>query len=356
MQILEAKNKRDYNQWLSIWSNWKGKEIYAHPDYLSLYGEWSEAFCAVYSKGEQMILFPFCLRDIPHDLSESKYYDIITPYGYSDIYLLGTGDFDFLKKEFYFQFQKWAILHNVVSEFIRFDLFSQCIDNFSGEIIHNNNNVVCELTKGRVQIWKEFKPKVRRNVRKALSYDLTIEFDSEGDKLDSFLRLYYGTMKRRNAQEKYYLKREYFESIHKTLKGSFMYFFVNHGGIDVSAELVLISDDKIYFFLGGTDEDAFFMRPNDLLKNEIIKWGINHEKKYYVLGGGYRPNDSIFSFKKDFAPTGSMPYYVGTKIYDQKVYDRLMDSKNKRVKSGVNHDEELEFFPLYREGMNDHFI
>ncbi|MRT93453.1 GNAT family N-acetyltransferase [Ancylomarina sp. 16SWW S1-10-2] len=354
MQILQAKNKNDYNEWVSIWSNWKGKEIYAHPDYLSLYGDCSEAMCAILVQNNLTVLFPFSIReielDVYQDSDEKKFYDIITPYGYGDVYVIGEGDSVTVKTEFHLNFKEWASSYGIVSEFVRFNLFSKSVDDYHGEIIHNSDNIVCDLTKGEEQIWKEFKPKIRQNARKALKAEVSIEFDSKGERLDSFLQLYYGTMKRRNALDKYYFKKEFFEMIHKKLKGHFIYFYATHNGIDVSVELILISDENIYSFLVASDEASFHLHPNELLKNEIIKWGISKGKKNYVIGGGYGKNDGLFSFKKDFSPTGILPYYVGKKIYNHDVHDKLV------VSSGVEILDDANFFPLYRKGMISELI
>lgn len=357
MRILNTKIKSDYAEWLNIWTNWKGKEIYAHPDYLNLYKNYSDSLCAIYSEGQKMILFPFSLRKISHSMSHDTYYDIITPYGYGDIYLIGKGDFHSLKVEFQKQFSHWAKSKKVVSEFIRFDLFSRSIEDYGGEVAQNNDNIVCDLTQGETIIWENFKPKVRRNIRKALSYQLSVETDFKGDRLGSFLALYYQTMKRRNASEKYFLEKEFFESIHEKLQGQFVYFFVTHKGLDIAAELVLISDDKIYFFLGGSGKEALHKRPNELLKYEVIKWGISQKKTSYVLGGGYISNDSLFAFKRDFAPNGYKPYFVGMKIYDQDTYKKLVD--NYISKNGDQEMDKLKadhFFPRYRSGENKYLM
>ena len=80
-----------------------------------------------------------------------------------------------------------------------------------------------------------------------------------GERLDSFLNLYYGTMRRRNALEKYYLKREYFEMLHEKLKGHFKYFYATQNGVDISVELILISDKNIYSFLAAADRGLLFV-------------------------------------------------------------------------------------------------
>ncbi len=353
MKILSAKIEGDYLTWLNIWNNWDGKEIFAHPDYLNLFDDYSHAMCAVISRDDLMVIYPFCLRSLSDDLNVSlngvSCSDIISPYGYGGLYLIGNGDFENLIEEFYLKFSEWAVSKNVISEFIRFDLFSHGRDKYNGEISHNNDNIVCDLRKGKDLIWKEFKSKVRNNVRKAIKSGVSLKLDFSGENMDEFLDIYYATMDRRQAQKQYYFNREFFDRIHDKLKGYFVYFFALKDNAVISADLVLISDNKIYSFLSATDSNAFIYRPNDFIKHQIICWGVDEEKTDYVLGGGYKPSDSLFSYKKAFAPQGIIPFYVGKKIYNLKLYNQLVESKVQEFidKSDIL-DRESEFFPLYR--------
>jgi hypothetical protein len=101
--------------------------------------------------------------------------------------------------------------------------------------------------------------------------------------------------------------------------------------------------------LGGTLPDVFSHRPNDLLKHEIILWARNAGKKAFILGGGHESNDGIFRYKKSFAPQGSMPFCVGTKIHDANNYSRLIEKR--RVWEN-NHQQLWQprngWFPEYR--------
>ena len=353
MKILSVKIEEDYQTWLSIWEEWDGKEIFAHPDYLNLFDDYSEALCAVLSVGTLTVIYPFCLRDLSVDFlqgrSKSQCRDIISPYGYGGLYLIGEGDFKPIMDEFYSKFEKWAISKNVISEFIRFDLYSQSRENYIGEISYNNDNIVCDLRKGKELLWKEYKSKVRRNVRKANKSDVCLKLDFNGGNVDDFLRIYYSTMERRQAKAQYFFKKEFFNQIHNKLKGYFVYFYATKDDQIISADLVLISDHKIYTFLSATDSDAYQYRPNDFVKHHVIQWGADNNKDYYVLGGGYKLSDSLFSYKKSFAPEGIVPFYVGKKIYNTKLYNQLVESKEKELLENFDVlDRESDFFPLYR--------
>jgi lipid II:glycine glycyltransferase (peptidoglycan interpeptide bridge formation enzyme) len=113
----------------------------------------------------------------------------------------------------------------------------------------------------------------------------------------------------------------------------------------VSTELVLISAENVYSFLGGTDSAHFEMRPNDLLKFEIMRWAKTAGKKNFVLGGGYTPNDGVFRYKQAFAPQGVVPFYVGQRILDPQSFERLVAE---RRRTAPYAGESMDFFPAYR--------
>ena len=83
------------------------------------------------------------------------------------------------------------------------------------------------------------------------------------------------------------------------------------------------------------------MRPNDFLKYEIIKWAKDKGLKNFVLGGGYGADDGIFQYKLCLAPQGLYEFYIGRKIFDRDIYNRLVD-----IRAGENLNE--RYFPLYR--------
>ena len=70
----------------------------------------------------------------------------------------------------------------------------------------------------------------------------------------------------------------------------------------VSSELVLLSRNHAYFFLGGTLADAFELRPNELLQVETFRWCRSAGKTALVLGGGYRGSEGLLKYKRGFAP------------------------------------------------------
>ena len=344
MKILNSNT--DKEEWLGIWNGWNGKEVFVHPDYINLYTDGkSQAYCAVLQENDATVLYPFIKRPLKEEpYCGNELFDITTAYGYSGIYAFGNWNKELIER-FCEEFSGWAKNNNVVCEFVRFALDSPTKDYYAGEAVLNNQNIIVDLTVDKESTWSNFKHKVRKNVNKARANNLKIEFDDDGSKIEEFLNIYYSTMDRRNAGEGYYFSKEYFQTIIEKLKGQFVFAHAFHDGEMISTELVLVSDENIYSFLGGTLNEYFDMRPNDLLKFEIINWGREHGKKRFVLGGGYIPMDGIFQYKLSFAPDGIVPFYIGKRIFMQDKYDELVANKQR-----TNGSSELNesYFPLYR--------
>ena len=67
------------------------------------------------------------------------------------------------------------------------------------------HNVVRNLENPIDDIWMDFKQKVRKNVKRANSYGLEILIDETGAYIEDFLRIYYGTMERSDAEKQFYI-------------------------------------------------------------------------------------------------------------------------------------------------------
>jgi len=347
-RVLDGTKSSDQAEWISLWNCWEHREVLAHPEYLKLFcAPHDQPVCAVWKDPEGCVLFPLICR--PLDRTEwridGSYCDLTTPYGYGGPYRMGSVD----EQVFWDRFDTWTKSRNVVSLFARLSLFPEQLIPFRGNIEQNTLNVIRDLRPGLDGMWMNYEHKVRKNVKRAQSLGLVCEIDLSGARLSEFLAVYYSTMDRRMAPERYYFSEEFFGGLIRHLAGSFAFFHLFAGGKMVATELVLISADNIYSFLGGTIEEAFEVRANDFLKHSIIEWGCNAKKKAFVLGGGFAGLDGIFRYKKSFAPQGEVPFMVGKRIYDQKTYDVLAARRLAiNAERGTDWIPAPNYFPVYR--------
>ena len=343
MQIWDASSPEERARWEAVHAAWPGREVFAHPAYVSLFaGPRDRALVAYAATPAGWILYPFVLREVAGGGT-----DITSAYGYGGPFC--TGDAAAHAASFWTAFDAWARTASVVSEFVRFSLFAEDLLAYPGERQQKLVNVVRSLAPVAADIWASFDHKVRKNVQKAQRGGVTIEVDSSGARLDDFTRIYNATMTRREAQRGYCFPRSFFEAIRDGLSGQHVFLHAVLEGRVVSTELALVSAERVYSFLGGTDETAFDQRPNDLLKHELILWAQRAGKRAFILGGGYTADDGIFRYKKAFAPDGLVPFYVGRRILDPARYEALVQARVAEVRRTVpGWTPGSEFFPAYR--------
>ncbi|HEV7930379.1 MAG TPA: GNAT family N-acetyltransferase [Nitrosospira sp.] len=353
LSVLTTDNAQDVMRWSEVWNRWPTREVFAHPNYLRLFGtETEKAVCALFESHNGTVLYPFFLRDVDDaDLVDVEYRgvrDIVSPYGYGGAVVIEASDKQALTIEFWRHFDSWCERSNVVSEFVRFSLFSDSLLEFPGEVEVKQDNIVRSLDLSPDELWMDFDHKVRKNVKKAQRLGVVIQVDVQGVFFDDFYRIYTNTMDRRSASSGYYFGEEFFRAIHDSLAGQFAYFHARHEGRIISTELVLLSAENVYSFLGGTESEAFDMRSNDLLKYEVMVWARANGKRRFVLGGGYAAGDGIYKYKKAFAPSGSLPFLVGRRILNPAAYDALVEESVASRAGDSRPSLPDGYFPAYR--------
>ena len=350
LEILHLSSENEKLRWLNIWKVWGEEEVYAHPDFVELNINNQDEGLAIYLETDSGgILFPLIKKEVSSEQWCSKVdcYDVVTPYGYGGAFCWGDGAQ--YKDTFWEQYRLWCRENKIVSTLMRLSLFEEQVLASIGKIESPYGNIVRSLQLEEEELWYDYKHAVRKNIKRSVNSGLQIEVDLSGEKLEDFLRIYYSTMDRVSAKSQYYFSVDYFKSIIKNLSKNYAFFHVLHEGKVISTELVLVSYNNIYSFLGGTDPEYSNMRPNNFLKHEIIKWGIKNGKSNFVLGGGYKKDDGIFKYKQAMAPNGERPFYLAKVIHDADMYKTLVKQKLKwKERYAKDTHTQDDFFPKYR--------
>ncbi|MFR1295927.1 MAG: peptidoglycan bridge formation glycyltransferase FemA/FemB family protein [Coprobacillus cateniformis] len=130
-------------------------------------------------------------------------------------------------------------------EFERFDLFRTDISKYYGNIKFVSHNIVKYVALDDDEIFNNMERRARKNIRKAIKNELSIEIDENFENLDEFKKIYYMTMDRNNATENYYFSNSFFDTI--TVENSKL-FHVKYNGQIISTELVLYDNLCSYSF------------------------------------------------------------------------------------------------------------
>lgn len=341
IQVYGLENEEKWNEIVRSFEEYDVYYLCGYVKAFQLHGD-GEPLLFYYENDDIRGINVVMKRDIAHDpkfmgkIPEDTYFDFITPYGYGGWLIEGNGDLSHLYEEF----QSYCIKNSVVSEFVRFHLFSNRTREYYGAFEPHTHNIVRELSLPLDEMLMDFEHKVRKNIKKAVREGLEVHMDETGERLDEFLRIYYDTMKRTNARDYFFFSQEFFRQLMEIPDG-FVFAFVLYEGKPVSAELVLCGKENCYSYLGGTESDYFSLRPNDLLKYGVIQWAKEKGLKNFVLGGGYGADDGIFQYKKSFAPHGIYDFYIGKKIYLPVIYEKLLE-----LRAGEKLNE--GYFPAYR--------
>ncbi|BDG08530.1 GNAT family N-acetyltransferase [Anaeromyxobacter paludicola] len=350
-RVLDAASGADTAAWLELWRAWPGREVMAHPEYARLFARPGDRVVCATGEGEGWtILFPLLLRPLaaePWARPGEDRWDAVTPYGYGGPFTWGGGARD--DAAWWAAHAAWCRDERLVSTFARLSLFPEQLASVPPVVERRLSNVICPVGEGLQAVWAGYKHSARNNVKHAEKAGVEVEVDETGAGLDAFFDIYHRTMSRRAASAWYFLPRRFFQDFFERLPGQCAFFHARLGGQIVSSELVLVSAENVYAYLGGTLEESFKARPNDLLRHRVVEWAVAKGKRHYVLGGGYAEGDGIFRHKEGFAPHGVVPFQVACLVHDERACEELYrDRRAFAERSGAPWTPDERFFPAYR--------
>lgn len=323
-------------------------DIHYIPEYCSLFENSGKARLFVYREGNISVVYPFLLRNVSlipglEGKLNGDMFDITSPYGYGGP-LASPGADRPVIKNFYLDFTKFCAQNNIITEFIRFHPLLGNHDLLTGRVeVERVSSVVCiDLNMSEQEIWTGYERNNRKNIKKAYREGLEVIIEEAPVHYHDFIQIYHKTLARNQAGRFYYFNDSFYNSVHGKLKGNYLYAHTLKGGRIISTELLLYNETYIHSFLGGTMEEFFEFRPNNILKHEVIIWAKKKGIKYFLLGGGYREGDSIFRYKRSFASKGVLGFYIGKKVHDHAAVSMLENI------TGKGKENLGSYFPSYR--------
>lgn len=315
-----------------------------------------EEYAKLYEKIENGEIKEFILKNkngtiknlfLKRKIEKSDYFDIITPYGYGGPIILEASNKQELLKEYSEEFSLYCKENNIVSEFIRFHpIYMNAIDfkdiytvEYCRKTVGTNLKDYCD------PIQEEFSKNARREIKQALKKDIKIHIIEKPENLDNFKKLYYETMERNNASDYYYFDEIYFNEMILNLKDYILVVELEYEGEIIASEIYLIKDKILHAHLLGSSAKLLELNAGSFVESIAANWGKEHEYNYIHHGGGRTsdPEDSLFKYKKKFGKNTEFDFYIGKKIWNKDVYNKLVEEKELTEK-----EKESQFFPLYR--------
>src|SRR5699024_850546 len=149
-------------------------------------------------------------------------------------------------------------------------------------------------------------------------------------------------MKRNSADEYYYFDKDYFKKSLIYFKNNIITVEAIYRNETIAMGFYFVFDNYIHIHLSGTLTEYLNLSPAYILRYGVTQWG--KEKGYQLIHhGGGRTNDredSLYKFKKQFGKYTKFEFYIGKKIWNKTIYNKLCKLKEK--------DTNIEFFPAYR--------
>lgn len=314
-------------------------DIYYIPQWAELNAERDNGVfgCFDYTNEYGRVYYPYIKREIDIRVNGDTFFDIITPYGFNGPIVMENTNKEKLLDEFDVRFTEYCIENHIVAEYVRFSPWLKNHSDFKKyyTLRYNNQTLCIDLQKDF--FYEEFSSKCRNVVRKAVKSGVKVEFDFLGTYTDEFLKLYNLMAEKHNVSQYYIFDENFINKIFDYMKGNVLIARALYENIHISSAIFLYDGNYIHYHLSGNDYKYTSLGANSLIIYEVAKWGKEHGKKEFHLGGATQ--DSLFNFKKSFTKNGILDYYVGMRVRDEKMYNILIQLK------GRNNNG---YFPEYR--------
>lgn len=273
-----------------------------------------------------------------------EWFDLITPYGYGGPVILETTDEERLVAAFAEAFAAYCKANKIVSEFVRFHpIVGNGLDFatiYGSE--WNRHTIGTNLLAYEDPVAEEFSKSCRKSIRQALNKGVTYIVTEAPDSLDGFMEIYFDTMDRNNATEYYYFDKSYFEKCLQYFRENILLIEAIYEERTIAAGMYFVSEGTVHIHLSGTRSEFLHLSPAYILRYAAVRWAKEKGLSMIHHGGGRSAaeDDALYKFKEQFGKKTKLGFYIGKKIWNQKVYDDLCEK--------ANADKNSSFFPLYR--------
>jgi hypothetical protein len=348
MTRFEVITKKD--AWNELVESFENNDVYFKYDYFvpfSNYGD-GEPNLFYFESDFGRVAYPYMLRDIavcPNligKIEKGIYFDISSAYGYGGP-LYETDNLPKLKSEFFETFSKHCKDAGIISQFDRFHPILKNHVLFDGysELAQIRKTVHIDLTDND-KIWSNIDPKCRNMIRKAEKSDVNIVVDDDDETLHDFIKLYQATMKRNGTSEYYFFSETFFKDTVSNLSDNIIIANAYFDNKIIASALFMQNENFLHYHFSGSDPEYRKLQANSLLLYKTALYGLDNRKKIFHLGGGFESEiDSLFKFKKSFNRNEPNNFFIGKKIHNQEIYNKLVEGSGK-----IN--SESTYFPKYR--------
>ena len=273
-------------------------------------------------------------------------YDSVTPYGYGGVLFEGDCS-DENRKAFWDEYVAKMHDEHIVADFVRYHPVLRNADKMKdvSDVIDLGHTIAMDLTSPD-DIWGKIVSKNRNMIRKAEKNGVAFFHGKGMELMDQFMEIYNATMRKKNADEYYFFKRPFYESIDRDLNDNYEIFYAMYQGRPIAMSIMIFANGRLNYHLSGSDIEYRNLAPSNSLLYNAALWGCEHGFKTFHLGGGVGSvEDGLYRFKAGFNRNSDYQFSIGKQVFDRDLYDELVRI---RKESDPRFDASSSFFPLYR--------
>lgn len=334
----------DSSEWDRIVTSFAEYDVYYLSGYVrafQIHGD-GTPHLLYYEDGGLRGIYVYMKRNTPFE----GVFDSITPYGYGGFLLEGDTSEENLKALWHAYEQKMND-ENIVDNFVRYHpvLANAIPMKQCSEVIDLGKTVAMDISSEET-IWTNIHSKNRNMIRKAEKNGILIKHGRGIELFDEFIRIYNATMAKDHAEEYYYFKPAFYESIHNDLKDNYEMFWAEYDGKIIAMSIMIFANGRLNYHLSGSDLEYRNLAPSNLLLYKAALWGCEQGMKTFHLGGGVGSGeDNLFKFKIAFNRFSDYQFSIAKHVFDIGQYERLVEERSMRDPS---FNKDSKFFPLYR--------
>ena len=351
--MLKTYTLEDCEKWDQIVRSFSDYDVYYLSGYVKafqLHGDGTPVLF-YYEDGDVKGINVVMKRDIARDehfaerLPENTYFDFSTPYGYGGWLIENPKNKD--TSSLFKKYCEHCRKYHIVCEFVRFHPLIKNHQEASSyyEVIPMGEVVAISLISPEA-IWENFISQNRNKIRKSQKGDVRIFHSRSPEIYEVFHKIYDHTMEKDHAVDYYYFEREFYESVLMDLPENAQVFYSRlPDGSVIAASIILMANGRMNYHLSGSLKEYNSLAPVNLLLYKAALWGCANGCKTLYLGGGVgSEEDSLLTFKKSFNKKETERFYIGKKIFDMDMYQKLVDMRQEEIAM----IRETSYFPAYR--------
>jgi len=324
---------------------------------LSACKEKGEPIAFLAEEDDSRFMVPLIVRRLGTDVlpGMSQFFDATCAYGYPGpiLHTANVRDDHFVDRALH-TFIEVLRGRGIIAAFVRLHpILVAPLDALGhvGRVVRHGDTVSVDLSLTDEEIWRQTSSFHRRGIERARKQGYVARMDERWQHFDTFIEIYYQTMRRVGAQEFYYFSREYLTTLREILGDRLRLCVVEFEGKVAAAGLVTEMCGIVQIYLAGTRQEFLPYSPAKTMENFVRYWAKGRRNRFFHLGGGVSgENDSLFEYKAGFSHLRH-PFFTWRVVSNEAAYLALV--ANWEARAGIRADGLDGFFPAYRKSLPD---